>query len=206
MSASCCHDSHRGNPAYRQVLWFVLAINATMFLVEIGAGLMAGSASLQADALDFLGDAANYAISLLVVGMALRYRATAALLKGSTMAAFGVWVIGVTAWHAWHGTLPQAFTMGVVGTAALLANVISFGLLWAYRKGDANMRSAWVCTRNDVLGNLAVLLAALGVFGTGAGWPDLIVAVTMAALALQGAVIVIRQSLNELHQTAHSMA
>jgi len=183
-----------------------LAINATMFLVEIGAGLMAGSASLQADALDFLGDAANYAISLLVVGMALRYRATAALLKGSTMAAFGVWVIGVTAWHAWHGTLPQAFTMGVVGTAALLANVISFGLLWAYRKGDANMRSAWVCTRNDVLGNLAVLLAALGVFGTGAGWPDLIVAVTMAALALQGAVIVIRQSLNELHQTAHSMA
>jgi len=206
MSASCCSDPHQGNPAYRRVLWIVLAINLAMFLVEIGAGLVAGSASLQADALDFLGDAANYMISLLVVGMALRYRATAALLKGSTMAAVGLWVIGVTVWHASHGTLPQAFTMGAVGTAALVANVVSFGLLWAYREGDANMRSAWVCTRNDVLGNLAVLLAAIGVFGTDAGWPDLIVAASMAALALQGALVVIRQSLNELRQPAPSMA
>ena len=206
MSASCCNDPHRGNPAYRRVLWSVLAINAGMFLVEIGAGLAAGSASLQADALDFLGDAANYAISLFVVGMALRYRATAALLKGSTMAAFGVWVIGVTFWHAWHGTLPQAFTMGAVGTAALLANVLSFGLLWAYREGDANVRSAWVCTRNDVLGNLAVLLAAFGVFGTGAGWPDLIVAGAMAALALQGAAVVIKHAMTELRQPVHSIA
>jgi Co/Zn/Cd efflux system component len=169
-----------------------------MFLVEIGAGLAAGSASLQADALDFLGDAANYAISLFVVGMALRYRATAALLKGLTMAAFGAWVIGVTFWHAWHGTLPQAFTMGAVGSAALLANMLSFGLLWAYREGDANMRSAWICTRNDVLGNLAVLLAALGVFGTGTGWPDVIVAAIMAGLALQGAQAVVNQSRSEL--------
>jgi Co/Zn/Cd efflux system component len=198
MSASCCNDPHRGNPAYRRVLWCVLAINAMMFLVEIGAGLAAGSASLQADALDFLGDAANYAISLFVVGMTLRYRATAALLKGLTMAAFGAWVIGVTFWHAWHGTLPQAFTMGAVGRAALLANVLSFGLLWAYREGDANMRSAWVCTRNDVLGNLAVLLAALGVFGTGTGWPDVIVAAIMAGLALQGAQAVVNQSRSEL--------
>jgi Co/Zn/Cd efflux system component len=198
MSASCCNDPHRGNPAYRRVLWCVLAINAVMFLVEIGAGLAAGSASLQADALDFLGDAANYAISLFVVGMALRYRAIAALVKGSTMAAFGLWVIGVALWHAWHGTLPQAFTMGAVGTAALLANFASFGLLWAYREGDANMRSAWVCTRNDVLGNLAVLLAALGVFGTGTGWPDTIVAAIMAGLALQGSWIVLNQSKAEL--------
>ena len=161
-----------------------------MFLVEIGAGLAAGSASLQADALDFLGDAANYAISLFVVGMALRYRAIAALVKGSTMAAFGLWVKELV-WHAWYGTLPQAFTMGAVGTAALLANFASFGLLWAYREGDANMRSAWVCTRNDVLGNLAVLLAALGVFGTGTGWPDTIVAAIMAGLALQGSWIVL---------------
>jgi Co/Zn/Cd efflux system component len=206
MSASCCNDPHRGNPAYRGVLWSVLAINAAMFLVEIGAGLAAGSASLQADALDFLGDAANYAISLFVVGMALRYRATDALLKGSTMAACGVWVIGVTFWHALHGTLPQAFTIGAVGTAALLANVLSFGLLWAYREGDANMRSAWVCTRNDVLGNLAVLLAALGVFGTGAGWPDLIVAGAMAAMALQGAAVVINHAVTELRQPVHSIA
>src|SRR5262249_37526628 len=135
MSATCCHDCHnddphRGNPAYRRVLWIVLAINAVMFAIEIAAGLAAGSGSLQADGLDFLGDAGNYAISLLVVGMALRYRAMAALAKGSAMAVFGLWVLGITGWHAWHGTLPQAFTMGAIGFAALAANAASFGLLW----------------------------------------------------------------------------
>src|SRR5215468_388437 len=204
MADACCTppplnlDPNRGNAGYRRVLWAVLGINAAMFLVEIGAGVAAGSASLQADALDFLGDAANYAISLFVVGMALRYRASAALAKGITMAAFGLWVIGTVIWHAVHGTLPSAFTMGAVGVAALAANVASFGLLWAYRKGDANMRSAWICTRNDVLGNIAVLLAALGVFGTGTGWPDVIVAACMAGLALQGAFVVVRQSSAEL--------
>ena len=169
MSADCCgHDHHhhadaeRGNPGYRRVLWLVLAINAAMFAVEIGAGVAAGSASLQADALDFFGDAANYAISLFVVGMALRYRAMAALAKGVSMGVFGLWVIGTVLWHATYGTLPSAITMGAVGVAAFAANLASFGLLWAYRAGDANMRSAWICTRNDVLGNLAVLLAAAG--------------------------------------------
>jgi Co/Zn/Cd efflux system component len=204
MSANCCSDCHtpdphRGNDSYRRILWAVLAINAAMFAVEIGAGLAAGSASLQADALDFLGDAGNYTISLFVVGMALRYRAMAAFAKGATMGVFGLWVVGVAAWHALHGTLPQAFTMGAVGLAALAANAASFALLWAYRSGDANMRSAWICTRNDVLGNLAVLLAALGVFGTGTGWPDVIVAAIMASLALQGAVMVLRQATGELH-------
>jgi Co/Zn/Cd efflux system component len=193
-------DPHRGNDGYRRVLWIVLAVNAVMFLVEIGAGLAAGSASLQADALDFLGDSANYAISLIVVGMALHYRAGAAFAKGATMGAFGLWVIGTVIWHALHGTLPSALTMGAVGFAALIANAASFGLLWAFREGDANMRSAWICTRNDVLGNLAVLLAAAGVFGTGTGWPDVIVAAIMAGLALQGAATVIRQSLGELRQ------
>jgi len=203
MDCCNCHgsDPQRANPAYRRVLWVVLAINAAMFLVEIGAGLAAGSASLQADALDFFGDAANYAISLLVVGMALRYRAMAALAKGATMGLFGLWVTGTVVWHALHGTLPSAVTMGAVGFAALAANAISFGLLSAYRDGDANMRSAWICTRNDVLGNLAVLAAAAGVFGTGTGWPDLVVAAIMASLALQGAWLVIRQSLNELRQS-----
>ena len=205
MADCCCTppplDPQRGNQGYRRVLWAVLAINAIMFMVEIGAGLAAGSASLQADALDFLGDAANYAISLFVVGMALRYRALAALAKGGTMGVFGLWVIGSVVWHVVHGTLPNAFTMGAVGFAALAANAASFGLLWAYRSGDANMRSAWICTRNDVLGNLAVLLAAAGVFGTGTGWPDIIVAAIMAALALQGAATVIRQSLAELRAT-----
>jgi Co/Zn/Cd efflux system component len=203
MADCCCPpplnlDPHRGNNAYRRVLWTVLAINAAMFLVEIGAGLAAGSASLQADALDFLGDAANYAISLFVVGMALRYRAGAALAKAATMGAFGLWVIATVVWHALHGTLPSAFTMGAVGVAALAANAASFALLWAYREGDANMRSAWICTRNDVLGNLAVLLAAAGVFGTGTGWPDLIVAAIMSALALQGAATVAKQAASEL--------
>src|SRR5229473_4102171 len=197
--ATCCeHDHHAGpqnrpdNTAHSRVLWAVLAINALMFVVEVAAGLAAGSASLQADALDFLGDAANYGISLLVAGMALRYRASAALAKGATMGALGLWIVGTVVWHATHGTLPSAYTMGAVGFMALVANAASFGLLWSYRSGDANMRSAWICTRNDVLGNVAVLCAALGVFGTGTAWPDLIVAAIMAALALQGAAAVVR--------------
>src|SRR5215510_8180552 len=209
MAECCCPpplnlDPHRGNQAYRRVLWAVLAINAAMFLVEIGAGLAAGSASLQADALDFLGDAANYAISLFVVGLVLRYRAMAALVKGATMGVFGLWVIGTVVWHALHGTLPSAFTMGAVGVAALAANVASFGLLWAYRKGDANMRSVWICTRNDVLGNIAVMLAALGVFGTGTAWPDLVVATAMALLALTGSWTVVRQARAELRVATHA--
>lgn len=203
MADHCCTpsplklDLHRGNSAYRRVLWISLAINALMFLVEIGAGLAAGSAALQADALDFFGDAANFSISLFVVGMALRYRAMAAIVKGGTMGLFGLWIIANVMWHALHSTLPSAVAMGAVGVAALLANGVSFALLWAFREGDANMRSAWICTRNDVLGNLAVLLAAAGVFGTGTGWPDVIVAAIMAALALQGATLVVRQSLSE---------
>jgi Co/Zn/Cd efflux system component len=176
MADCCCTPPplNLGKPkedaALKRVLWAVLGVNAAMFVVEVGAGVAAGSASLQADALDFLGDAANYGISLFVVGMALRYRASAALAKGASMGAFGLWVIGTVIWHALHGTLPSAVTMGAVGAAALVANAASFGLLWAYRHGDSNIRSAWICTRNDVLGNLAVLLAAAGVFGTGTGW------------------------------------
>ena len=209
MGTSCCSGCPQPDKVdqhYRRVLWIVLGINAVMFTIEIGAGLAAGSASLQADALDFLGDAGNYAISLFVVGMALRYRAMAALAKGATMGVFGLWVIGIALWHALHGTLPQAFTMGAVGVSALLANAASFGLLWVYRGGDANMRSAWICTRNDVLGNFAVLLAALGVFGTGQGWPDVIVAAIMAILALQGAAIVVRQAMRERRADAPPMS
>jgi Co/Zn/Cd efflux system component len=173
-----------------------------MFLIEIVAGLAAGAVSLQADALDFLADAGNYGISLFVVGMALRYRARAALAKGVTMGLFGFWVIGSTIWHALHGTLPDAITMGAVGFAALAANAACFGVLWAYRHGDSNMRSVWLCSRNDVVGNFAVLLAALGVFGTGTGWPDIIVAAIMAGLALQGAWLVIRLALVEMRSSS----
>lgn len=203
MDDTCCGGctvTASQDKRYRRILWAVLFINAAMFAVEIGAGLAAGSASLQADALDFLGDASNYAISLFVVGMALRYRAAATVAKGGTMLAFGLWVIGVTVWHAVQGTLPHAFTMGTVGFAALIANAASFALLWAYRTGDSNMQSAWICTRNDVVGNFAVLLAAAGVFGTGTGWPDVIVAAIMAGLALHGAVFVLRHAAAELRQ------
>ena len=203
MSANCCQlcpdpQDHARDARYRRVLWIALAINAGMFLFEIGAGFAAGSVSLQADALDFLGDTGNYGISLFVVGMTVRHRALAALAKGVTMGAFGLWVIGATMWHTMGGTLPQAFTMGAVGVAALVANLAVFVVLWAYRSGDSNMRSVWLCSRNDVIGNLAVLFAAVGVFGTGAGWPDIVVAATMAALALQGAWTVVRQAHSEL--------
>ena len=202
MSGHCCADDHHSpeppDGRYRRVLWAALGINGTMFLIEIVAGLMAGSVSLQADALDFLGDVANYGISLFVIGMALRYRAQAALIKGATMGLFGLWVIGVILWHAVSATLPHAVTMGEVGFAALVANAAVFSLLWAYRKGDSNMRSVWLCSRNDVIGNLAVLFAAVGVFGTGTGWPDVIVAGLMAGLSVQGAAQVIRHALEEL--------
>ena len=201
MSASCCQTpppSSVGNPRFRRVLWIVLAINLGMFAAEVVAGLAVGSASLQADALDFLGDAGSYIISLAVLGMTARARTMAAFAKGLTMAVFGVWVIGVAIWHAVAGTVPEAVPMGAIGVLALAANAACFGLLYAYRDGDANMQSVWVCSRNDVLGNVAVLLAALGVFGTGTGWPDVVVAAVMAALALQGAFVVAKRARREL--------
>lgn len=190
MSAHCCDHAHRNGPEppagrYRRVLWAALAINGTMGLIEIVAGLMAGSVSLQADALDFLGDVANYGISLFVIGMALRYRARAALAKGATMGLFALWVVGTAVRHSFYGIVPHAVTMGEVGFAALAANA-------------AALRSVWLCSRNDVIGNFAVLLAAIGVFGTGTGWPDVIVAGVMAPLGVQGAVQVIRHALKEL--------
>jgi Co/Zn/Cd efflux system component len=207
MSARCCESRHdpAADPArqavYRRVLWAALAINLGMFVTEIVASVAAGSAALQADAVDFLADSASYAISLFVVGMALRYRAAAALIKGVSMGALGLSVIAVVVWHLLRGTVPEAITMGAIGAAALAANAVVFALLWSFRTDDANMRSVWLCSRNDVLGNLAVLLAALGVFGTGRGWPDLIVAAIMAALALQGAATVMAHAWTELRST-----
>jgi Co/Zn/Cd efflux system component len=183
-------------------LWIALAVNGVMFLAEIGSGIAAGSASLQADALDFLGDTANYAISLGVAGMVLVWRARAALLKGITLLALALWVIGITAFQAWSGTLPKAEVMGVVGMLALVSNAAVAIMLFRYRAGDANMRSVWICSRNDVIGNLAVLLAAAGVFGTGTGWPDIIVAAIMAALGISGGVQIIRHAMSELHPSA----
>ena len=204
MSAHCCghgHDNGTSSPVYRRILWIALAINLAMFTVEIGAGLAAQSVSLLADSLDFLGDAANYGIALLVLGMALQWRARAALLKAASMGIFGLWVAGATIQHALAGTVPEAPVMGVVGALALAANLGVAVLLYRWRDGDSNMRSVWICTRNDAIGNLAVLAAAAGVFGSGAGWPDYLVAAIMSGLALVGAFQVTRQALAELAHT-----
>ena len=172
-------------------------VNATMFAAESATGLFAHSAALQADALDFLGDAINFGIGLFVLGMSLRQRADAALVKGACMAGFGLWVLGSTAWHVWFGTLPKAEIMGAVGFLALAANGTVAGLLYAYRWGDANMRSVWVCARNDAIGNVAVMLAATGVFATGTNWPDIAVAALIGTLNLSGAGGVILHALRD---------
>jgi Co/Zn/Cd efflux system component len=187
-------------PRYRKILWIALAVNAAMFLIEIGAGLQAGSLSLLADAVDFAGDAMNYAVSLAVLASALAWRSRAAILKALSMMGFGLYLLGAALWSVWNGGVPQATTMGAVALLALVANVAVAWMLYAFREGDANMRSVWLCSRNDAIGNLAVLLAALGVFGTGAAWPDLAVASLMAALALHGGWTVLRQARGELHQ------
>jgi cation diffusion facilitator family transporter len=205
LSAHCCHhDDHHEladgpqPPGYRRVLWIALLVNALMFGVEIVVGVAAGSMSLLADSLDFFGDAANYGISLAVLGSALAIRARAAILKAATMGLFGAWVLGSSVWLAFRGGVPDAHAMGIVGALALVANVGVAILLYRFRSGDSNMRSVWLCTRNDALGNLAVLAAALGVFGTGTRWPDLIVATIMGTLALTAAWQVIREARHEL--------
>lgn len=196
-SSDGCASSADNSPRLRRVLWIALAINGGMFAAEIVAGMLAGSAALQADALDFFADASNYAISLFVLGMSLKWRAGAAWIKGASMGLFGFWVLGTAIWHMAYGSVPHAPTMGIIGTLALLANLICLMLLMAFRDGDANMRSVWICSRNDVVANVAVLLAALGVFGTGTGWPDFIVASLMAVLALQGAATILRDATRE---------
>ncbi len=203
MGKSCCQtpepdDAAHNNPRWRMVLWIALVANAAMFLVEIVAGVAADSRALQADALDFFGDAANYAISLGVAGMALAWRAKAALFKAATMLAFGLWVIGYAIYGLVAGSNPEPQTMGVIGALALGVNVFVALMLFRYRKGDANMRSVWICSRNDAIGNIAVLGAALGVFGTGQAWPDLLVASIMAGLAIWGAAEVFGQARGEL--------
>ncbi|MBE7370100.1 cation transporter [Ramlibacter pallidus] len=185
-------------PGYARVLWIALVVNALMFLVEVAAGVAAGSVSLLADAIDFAGDAGNYALSLAVLSLGLVARARAALFKAACMLLFGVLVLARAGWSALAGDVPEPLTMGIVGVLALVANVAVAALLYAYREGDANMRSVWLCTRNDAIGNLAVLLAAVGVFGTGTRWPDLLVAAVMAGLALSAGLAVLRQARREL--------
>ena len=186
MSDACCSHDHApgASPRYRRVLWVALVINAAMFFAEIAGGLRAGSVSLLADAVDFFGDAANYGISLLVLGMALAWRARAAWFKGLCMGLFGLFVLARAAWSVASGDVPEPLTMGAIGTLALLANLAVAVLLYAWRDGDANMRSVWLCTRNDAIGNVAV----------------------MGTLALLAAASVMRQARRELRPAPLSTA
>ena len=206
MSAHCCGDaacsSASADPRFRKALWVALVLNALMFFVELGASWTSGSVSLLADSIDFFGDAGNYAISLVVLGMGVATRARAALFKAACMGAFGVFVLGKALWTLKSGAVPEPATMGVVGFAALAVNAGVALMLYRFREGDANMRSVWICSRNDALGNVAVMLAALGVFGTGMAWPDICVAAVMRSLALSGAWSVARHAREELRTAA----
>ncbi|MBC7951974.1 MAG: cation transporter [Rhodospirillaceae bacterium] len=186
------------DPLYRRILIFALAVNGAMFGVEFAGGVIAQSVSLLADSLDFLSDAVNYGISLAVLGMSMRRRAQAALAKGLSLGAVGLWVIGNTLWNLANGTVPTAEVMGVVGLMALAANAGVAALLFRYREGDANMRSVWLCSRNDAIGNAVVILAATGVWASQSGWPDLVVAAVLAWLPLSAAVRILRQAGEEL--------
>ena len=197
----CPSDSvaERANePVFRRILWIALVANFLMFVVELGASRLADSMSLQADALDFFGDAANYAISLFVVGMALTVRAKASLFKGATMAVFGSWVIGSALYRAITGSAPEPMTMSSVAFLALLVNVGVSVMLYRFRNGDSNRQSIWLCSRNDAIGNIAVILAAVGVFASGSRWPDLLVATIIAALNISAAIHVVRLARAEI--------
>lgn len=210
MSDRCCGPATcttaDTSPVFRRVLWWALAINVVMVGAEIIAGWLSASMSLQADALDFLGDAGNYAISLAVLGLGLRARAGAALVKGATMGLFGLWVAGNTLYRVWSGMLPDAIVMGAVGLLALFANLAVAAMLYRFREGDSNRESVWICSRNDAIANVAVLLASAAVSITGTRWPDLVVAAVIAGLAVTGAWRVLRSAMRELRAGEASLA
>jgi Co/Zn/Cd efflux system component len=206
MSQHCTHnapDLGTASKGLRRALIWVIAINATMFAVEMAAGSLAQSQALQADALDFLADSLTYGLSFAVLGMSLRTRAVAALLKGGSLAVMGLFVLGFTIWRAIGGAEPEAPVMGAIGFLALGANLVSVALLIRFREGDANIRSVWLCSRNDAIGNIAVIGAAALVWTTGSYWPDLIVATAMAALFLHSATLILIRARQELVACEH---
>jgi Co/Zn/Cd efflux system component len=195
---ACASSAPKVSPRYRRVLWIALLVNAAMFGAELVGGLHAHSTSLLADAVDFFSDAANYGLSLFVLMLAPVWRPRAALIKGVAMGLYGMFVLGQVAVHFGTGALPQAVTMGTLGMVALCANLSCAALLYAYRDGDANMRSVWLCSRNDAIGNCAVMVAAFGVAGAGARWPDALVATAMGLLAVRSAATIVTQARREL--------
>ncbi|MCR9256989.1 MAG: cation transporter [Alphaproteobacteria bacterium] len=207
MVGSCCTNTPKFDgmsQGFRRALWIVIAINAVMFAIEMTAGSLAGSQALKADALDFLGDTLTYGISLMVLGMSLRVRSTAALVKGISLALMGLWVFGSTAYQVLVLGLPNATVMGWVGLLALAANLASVLVLMRYKDGDANVRSVWLCSRNDAIGNVAVMGAAGGVYLTASAWPDLVVAALMAGLFLWSSLQIIKQALAERREATEA--
>lgn len=201
MACSCsAPEPRQPDPRFRYALWIALAVNLTMFVVEGIASLTSGSVSLLADAIDFFGDSANYLLSLTVLSMGMVWRGRAAMVKGLTMGAFGIFVLARAGWVATQGTAPEPFTMGIVGLLALTANMGVAVMLFRFREGDSDMRSVWLCSRNDAIGNLAVMAAALGVFGTGSAWPDLIVAGIMGGLAITAGFSVVRHARSDIRE------
>jgi cation diffusion facilitator family transporter len=198
----CCHDKAEAvaqlHARQSATLRVVLAANAAMFAVELVAGLVAGSVALLADSLDMLGDALVYGFSLYVVARGAAWKARAAVVKAAVMALFGLFVLGQLVYKLFQPQLPAYETMGVVGALALAVNGLCFALLWRHRAEDINMRSVWLCSRNDVVSNVAVLLAAAAVLATHSPWPDIAVGALICALFLRSAWQVAVEARDEL--------
>jgi cation diffusion facilitator family transporter len=205
---SSCHDhcnesgQSSGSAEYRKVLWICLIANAVMFVAQMIASYAAHSVSLLANSADFFSDAANYGISLYVLNLSLRQKAKASLFKGVSLGLVGLWVAFETLHHALQPELPKPFIMAVISVVALAVNVGCAVLLYKYRGGDSNRESVWICSRNDAIGNIAVMIAAAGVFASNTIWPDIIVAAILGWLAVTGAWRIIRLARRELkHET-----
>lgn len=204
MSASCgTHNpvSQKPDQTYKRVLIAIIAINAVFFVIEFSASLISGSRALQADSLDFFADSMTYSLSLAVLGMSLKWRATAAIIKGISLLMMGTWVMGSTIYAAIFLNSPNSTIMGSVAFLAFLANLTSALLLLRYRNGDSNIRSVWLCSRNDAIGNLGVMVAAGLVYAFNSPWPDLIVAFLMASLFLHSAISILKQAIVEMRET-----
>ena len=199
MSGCCEEKVFDGlSPAYKRALIIVIAINATMFVIEMWAGMASGSQALKADALDFAGDAATYGLSLAVIGASIRTRAMASLIKSGSLALIAITVLGMTALRFAEGVPPEAQTMSLVALLALGANVASVIILLKWRDGDSNVRSVWLCSRNDAIGNVAVIVAGLLVAATASALPDLLVAFMLAGLFLRSSIAIAQQAISEL--------
>lgn len=207
MACSCSAPEPKSPaPGFRKALWIALWVNLAMFVVEGLASLSSGSVSLMADAIDFFGDSANYVLSLTVLSMGMLWRGRAAMVKGITMAVFGLVVWARAIWVVQAGITPEPLTMGAVGLLALAANMSVAAMLFKFREGDSDMRSVWLCSRNDAISNIAVMVAALGVFGTGTAWPDLVVAAIMGTLAITAGISVVRHARSDIAEARASEA